>query len=131
MLRRCVLMLALFGGLPALAASQPGGPRGVADSTMIEQRLAELAERLSLSPEQEASVRVVLHEEGAQARKALREAGGDRGSMRRGFRERAMETDRRIEALLREEQKEAYREYREERRREMRQRLQEGERPRP
>jgi len=131
MLHRCVLMLALLGALPALAAAQPGGPRGVADSSMIEQRVAELSDRLSLSAEQEASVRVVLHEEAAHARKAMREAGGDRDAMRRSFRERAMETDRRIEALLREEQKEAYRSYREERRREMRKRFQEGERPRP
>jgi len=132
MLRRSVPVLLLLGGLAAMAAAQPGGgPRALTDSTVIERRVADLAERLELSPEQTASVRTILYEQGAEARKAIDASGGDRESMRRAVRQGAQEADRRIEALLTDEQKEAYRVHREERRREMRQRFQKGERPRP
>lgn len=132
MLHRSVLILVLLAALAAMAAAQPGGgPRALTDSTMIERRVADLTERLGLSPEQTASVRTILYEQGAQARTTIDASGGDRESMRRAVRQGAQEADRRIEALLTDEQKEAYRVLREERRREMRQRFQEGERPRP
>jgi Spy/CpxP family protein refolding chaperone len=128
MLRSCILVLALLGGLTAPAAAQPGGPRGVADSTRIEERITILTDRLSLSEKQTAELRTILYDEAAQARQAMQT--GDRDAMRQSFRERMKEADRRIEEILTEEQKEAYHQYREERRKEMQQRFEGREYPR-
>jgi Spy/CpxP family protein refolding chaperone len=125
--RSCVLVLALVGGLTVAAAAQPGGPRGVADSTRIEQRVTILTDRLSLSEKQTAELRTILYDEAAQARQAMQT--GDRDAMRQAFRERMREADRRIEEILTEEQKETYRQYRQERLKEMQQRFEGRERP--
>ena len=127
MVHRGVMIAALLVALAPAALAQPGGPRGVPDSTMIEQRVTTMTERLELTAEQRAQLRIILNEEAGKARQAM--ATGDREAMRVAFRERMKETDRRIEELLTDKQKKAYQEYREERRQEMRKRFERRERP--
>lgn len=127
MVHRGVFICALLAASATAALAQQGPPRGIPDSTMIEQRVTTMTDRLELTAEQSAQLRVILNDEAAKARQAM--AAGDREAMREAFRERIKETDRRIEEILTDTQKKAYQEYREERRQEMRKRFEGRERP--
>jgi len=94
--------------MPPLAAQ--GRPQGV------EQRLKNMKEKLSLTAEQEATLRAMFTKS-QERMKALRDSlSGDRQSMRKAALEEMQRIDKEIQKTLTDDQKKAYEKMKQERR---------------
>ncbi len=125
--RWCLLLF-----VPALAVAFAQGDGNPSDRAAdAKQRLAELKQRLNLTPDQEERVRPVITEEVQQAKAVM--AKYDLSNLRprdkmrlgrelKGVRESA---DKQLKAILTPAQMQELRRYREERRDEMKKRMQE------
>ena len=93
----------------------PGGPGGRPDNAELTARLAQ---RLSLTDEQQKQVLAIYEERSKAAMEEMqkaRESGADREEMRAQMLEFRTKNDKKIEAVLDEKQLAEYRELREER----------------
>ena len=112
---RLVVVLVVIGLLSAPAiAQQRRGPDP-------EKRVAHLTEQLGLDADQQAKLRPILEEEGRDLKAAFDDAraSGKKGGMREIAKPIRERTDARIEALLKDEQKERFQALRKEQRERM------------
>jgi len=108
--------------LPAQAVAQGRGG-GRFNPDRLDEMMATLTERLSLSDEQADSIRGIMEQTHALLQEDREAYEGDRETMWIVVRKRMEETDSKIMDLLNDEQKTEYRNYKEEQRERMRSRM--------
>lgn len=109
---------------PAFA---PGGGMGGGNfdpAAIVDRQMEELKEGLELSEDQEKQVREILtagSETMRKAREEMQDGGGDRDAMREKMQQMREEQNKKIKAVLTEEQFTKYEQIQQERRERMRQ----------
>ncbi len=104
-------------------ATSPAQPRRLSP----EERTAELKKELSLTEEQAAKVKSIFEQHDKEMRKLFQATDGDRAAMREAMQQKVRETDDKILALLKPEQKAKYTELVKERRARIEQRRRDRE----
>jgi Spy/CpxP family protein refolding chaperone len=123
--RLLIILALLFVGIFPAVGQEPGAAQVMPDQA--RQRLEQIKERLTLTPEQVEQVRPIVSDE-MQKLKALREKGSgggsrrDRMKMAREFKRIQDETDDRLKKVLSKEQMNELKKLREERKQELRER---------
>jgi hypothetical protein len=112
-----VTLLTVASSTPVHAQGPGGGQRFT-----VEERVAALKARLSLSDDQTEAVTGILTVSRDQMMKARDAADGDREAMRKSAREIQQKADVKIEALLTPDQKKEFAKLREEQAKQMRER---------
>lgn len=115
-------IVALSITLPAQAVAQGRGG-GMFNPERLDEMMATLTERLSLSDEQADSIRGIMEQNYALLQEDRQAYEGDRETMMIVVRKRMEETDKKITDLLNDEQRTEYQNYREEQRERMRSRM--------
>jgi hypothetical protein len=93
----------------------------------VDDRVAALKTRLTLTKDQEMKVRDILTVSQSEVMKAREKSAGDREAMRKSARDIMEKNDRQIEALLNDTQKKEFAKLREEQRQQMRERQEQRE----
>jgi len=116
----------LFSVITYANAQQQGGGPGRGGMMMKpEDRVKQLDEKLKLSDDQKTKLTVVFTEQ-AEAMKKMRDEmqGGDRDAMREKMQKMRTDNDVKVNAVLTEDQKKAYKTWQDEQRAEMQKRMQ-------
>ncbi|WP_443938419.1 DUF4890 domain-containing protein [Pedobacter sp. MW01-1-1] len=108
-------------------AQQGGGGRmGGSPEERAKRNTDVLAEKLKLSDDQKTKVLAIYTEQNAAMAKAMQDAGDDRSGMREKMTKMNAETNTKIDAVLTEEQKPAFKALQEERKKQMEERQKNG-----
>lgn len=111
----CGLLLSVMTFANAQDAPKQGG-RGMGTPEERAQRTTEqLTKHLNLNEDQKAKVKAIYLEQATYMMKARAESKGDRDAMMTKMRTAGEETDKKVEALLNDDQKKAYATWKEER----------------
>jgi len=92
------------------------------DSSRVERQLDRLKTELSLTADQSAKIRTILYTSAAERQKMRSESGGDPAAMRQSMMQQMADTDKKVNAVLTEEQQKKYEKIRAERRQMMQER---------
>jgi len=129
-MKKAFLILALFAGTVTLSQAQPGGQQRTPEER-AKMQVSRLPETLKLTADQKTKIESIFLSQ-AKSMDSLRTAGGgDREAMFAKLAPIRQETDKKISAILDEDQKKAFAAYQEEARKRMGQggRGQGGQRP--
>ena len=99
----------------SLSCAQQRGPR-----FSVDDQVKDLKEKLNLNDAQADTIKTILEDQREQFQKLRDNFGDDRSAMREEIGKIREETDKKINEILNDEQKEKYKEYQEERRNRMR-----------
>ena len=113
-MKKLVLSLVLVAGLAFAASAQQGGGR-MAQATP-EEKVKQLDEKVKLNDEQKTKATAV-YAEAAEAQKKMREemqGGGDRQAMMEKMQKMTADTDKKLNAMLTEDQQKAYKTWQDE-----------------
>jgi len=124
-LHSVIYLLALFGAVPQVVHAQDAGPSP--DSTSVghrptpEEVVARMDARLSLTDDQKAKITPIIAER-QEKMKALADSGGRRRKKGREMRSIIQDSDKKINAVLNDDQKRKYAEMEQEMREQRKQR---------
>ena len=113
-MKKLLLSLVLVASLSFAANAQQGGGR-MAQATP-EEKVKQLDEKVKLNDEQKTKAAVV-YAEAAEAQKKMREemqGGGDRQAMMEKMQKMTADTDKKLNAMLTEDQQKAYKTWQDE-----------------
>lgn len=109
----------LFSVITYASAQQGGGRMGGTPEERAKRNTDQLAEKLKLTEDQKTKVLAVYTAQNAEMAKAREASGGDNSGMREKMMKMMGETNTKIEAVLTEEQKPAFKALLEERKKAM------------
>ncbi|MCJ0742557.1 hypothetical protein [Pedobacter montanisoli] len=128
-MKKLLLICTFIFGVIAFANAQQGGGRmgGNMGRMDPEARVKQLDEKLKLSDDQKTKVLAIFKDQGEAQKKMMEEAqnGGDRSAMREKMQKMREEYDAKLNGVLNEDQKKAYKAWQDEQRAEMQKRMQE------
>ena len=114
-MKKVFMICALLFSVITFANAQGGGrPQGTPEER-AKRMVDQLTEKLKLTDDQKTKVTALYVEQGAAQTKARETAGEDREAMRASMTKIQGETEKKVEALLTDDQKKAYTAYKEER----------------
>lgn len=125
-MKKLAIICGLLFSVITFANAQGGSRKMGTPEERATKMTAQLTEKLTLTADQQAKVKIILLDQQAQMVKAREEAGEDRKDMREKMMTMMKDNDLKINSLLTDEQKKAYETYKEERKAAMKNR---GDRP--
>lgn len=114
-MKKVFMICALLFSVITFANAQGGGrPQGTPEER-AKRMVDQLTEKLKLTDDQKTKVTALYVEQSAAQTKAREAAGDDREAMRASMTKIQGETEKKVEALLTDDQKKAFTAYQEER----------------
>lgn len=101
----------LSGGLWTQEHGRPGGPPAPPDAKQVNKMVVELTQALSLTVEQQDSIRKLFLAHFEEVRALARKSGGDRKKQHRLMDAKRKEFEKAVNAILSDEQKVGFKEF--------------------